>query len=500
MAKRIEYKASPTLVQFHKSQAFVRGIRGPVGSGKSVGCCFEIFNLACQQVPNDDGVRKTRTLIVRNTMPQLETTTLKTWKDWFPPGDPKKNPDTFGRMIGKPPFTHDIRVGLGDGTTVELEVQFLALDKDEDVRKLLSYECSNIWFNEAREIRYSIVSAATARVGRYPSPKDGGCTRKAIIMDTNPPDDEHWWYKLAEEETPSNWEFFSQPSGLAPEAENLENLSQSANWKSQSIEERRQHGRTYYLDMLGGKTEEWTNVYVHGKYGYIKRGVPVYKGAWNSDFHVAKRDLEPVPMLPLVLGIDSSGRHPSTVILQKSKRGQWCVLDEYCILDDEGMGARAYAKNTASWLKRDYPGVRIDSVYGDPAGNFPSQDEQTYFEVLRSEGIPIKAAPTNNPSKRIETVVDVLSRMVDGMPALIVSPKCKHLIKGMNGGYQYKKISTSGGDDRYGDKPLKNRFSDVQDALQYALCGAGEMRTMLGRNWNQENTPGPSARVGCAPL
>ena len=61
--------------------------------------------------------------MVRNTQPELRTTTIKTWLDWFPE-------DTFGKFNWAPPFTHRIRKG-----ELDIEVIFLALDKPEDVKK-----------------------------------------------------------------------------------------------------------------------------------------------------------------------------------------------------------------------------------------------------------------------------------------------------------------------------------------------------------------------------
>ena len=48
------------LKEFLKDDTFFRGIRGPVGSGKSVACCIEIIKRAINQKPSDDGIRKTR--------------------------------------------------------------------------------------------------------------------------------------------------------------------------------------------------------------------------------------------------------------------------------------------------------------------------------------------------------------------------------------------------------------------------------------------------------
>ena len=47
-----------TLKDFLKNDNFFRGIRGPVGSGKSVACCIEVFKRALQQEPNHEGKRK----------------------------------------------------------------------------------------------------------------------------------------------------------------------------------------------------------------------------------------------------------------------------------------------------------------------------------------------------------------------------------------------------------------------------------------------------------
>ena len=60
-----------------KDSNFFRGIRGPVGSGKSVACCVEVFRRSLEQKKNDQGIRKSRWAIIRNTNPQLRTTTIK---------------------------------------------------------------------------------------------------------------------------------------------------------------------------------------------------------------------------------------------------------------------------------------------------------------------------------------------------------------------------------------------------------------------------------------
>ena len=55
--------------------------------------------------------------------------------------------------------------------------------------------------------------------------------------------------------------------------------------------------------------------------------------------------------------------------------------------------------------------------------------------------------------------------------------RCSSLIKGFEGGYQYKRMEVSG--ERYADKPDKNMFSHIHDALQYLMLGAGEGRALM---------------------
>ena len=228
----LSYKASPTGVLYHQSDAFVKGIMGPFGSGKSVASIWEMFMRMMKQAPGNDGLRTTRWIIARNTFNDLETTTMETWKDWFPER-------TFGPISRKPPYRQTLKY-----KDIVAEVIFLALDKPEDQKKLLSFEVTGIFFNEARQIEYDIVKAALGRVGRYPAKKDKPehipdeqwPTWSGILLDTNPPDDNHWYYKAAEEDTwaidrngdpvdpatipaTRQWKFWQQPSGLSDDAD-----------------------------------------------------------------------------------------------------------------------------------------------------------------------------------------------------------------------------------------------------------------------------------------
>ena len=69
--------------------------------------------------------------------------------------------------------------------------------------------------------------------------------------------------------------------------------------------------------------------------------------------------------------------------------------------------------------------------------------------------------------------------MIDGAPGVMIDPSCTTLRQGFRSGYHYRRIQVAG-DARYEDKPSKNKFSHVHDALQYLLTGAGESKNLIG--------------------
>ena len=237
---------------------------------------------------------------------------------------------------------------------------------------------------------------------------------------------------------------------------------------------------------MQGKSTDWVNVYVHGRYGFVKQGEAVYENEWKSGLHLAPKPIKVHEASEIYIGVDSSGRHPAAVFLQRTAFGQWQVVHEI-VFPKEGISAENFAELLVQEIKLRFNSRQIvNPIWGDPAGDAPgSNDDRTYFDILNGRlkqyGLRAKASPARTLAPRIESVKGCLTRLVNGAePKLIVSPSCKHLVQGFNGGYHYKKVSSSG-EERYNEKPEKNRFSDVHDALQYVLCGVGEMRETLGK-------------------
>jgi len=410
-----------------------------------------------------------------------------------------------------PLITGKLKYVLPDHTRVEAEFLFLALDNPKDVRKLLSLEVTGVFTNESRELDFAVIKAARERIGRYPSVIDGygtdkgayagykphydeeghltACTRKSLIMDTNPPEDDHWWYQLAEDgclegtsleqkefaisETERIFDFFATPSPLVKHddgtytpSDNAENIPYLPG------------GYQYYIDMIAGNTEDHINVMVMGNYGSIRDGKPIYP-EYNDLMHC--KPVKPIGGIPIGLGWDF-GLTPACVISQLTATGQLRIISElFC----ENMGIRQFAREVVKpYLAQNYKGYKIAFSLADPAGVAGEGEGRSAIGILNDDmpddgqliepinlGFTTEPAPTNDPTKRIDAVKGFLTKLVDsGQPGYIIDKRCKNLRKGKQGKYQYKRIQVSG-EAKYRDKPDKNKYSHSADAEQYLALG-----------------------------
>ena len=474
---KLDFSKSPTIWKFLNDKSFVRGLIGPVGSGKSYACCAEIFKRAIQQKPSPrDGIKYSRFVIVRNSYPMLKTTTLKTWLELFPE-------HIYGSVHHSPPITHHIKLPSRDGAAgIDCEVIFLALDQPKDTRKLLSLEITGAWINECRELPKAVIDGTTHRVGRYPSKEDGGPTWRGVILDTNPPDDDHYIYRLSEKEPPRGrfaWKFFRQPPGVfeaqdvpkeMPEAQGF--VFGGGKWwqTNEKAENLNNLPVGYYEQLLGGKNLDWIRCYAEGKFTYVQEGRPVTP---EFDDSTMTEDCEILDGVPVQIGLDF-GLTPAAVFAQRDHKGVWRIIHEIVTYD---MGLERFAILLKEDINRFFPKHDI-VVFGDPAGSQRSTlNEDTSFDHLKTHGILAKPCATNNFKTRREALAMPMTRLIDGKPGFRIDRKCVRLRKSLAGGYHFKRVAIGAGQERFRDTPNKNEHSHIGDAAQYCLLGS-EYRTM----------------------
>lgn len=461
---KINYDAPPTVAKFMKSEAFGRLIAGPVGSGKTTGCMFELLRRSCEQEPSGDGLRYTRWAIVRQTLKQLKDTVLKDITSWLEGIAHYKVSDST------------IYIEIGD---VRSEWILIPLDNPEDQRRLLSMQLTGAWMSEAIEMNADLVAALAGRCGRYPSANMGGATWMGLIADTNMPSEGSDWHKFMALDTPPDWQIFIQPGGMSKEAENLEWLVQTTKTLKLPVDdpERIAQGRTYYERLARSYGEDWVNRYVNAQYGDDPSGTAVFREAFKTAFHVVD-ELEPVYGHPLIIGQDF-GRDPCSIITQVDHKGRLLVLAEATAADT---GLENHIQKTLRPLLalERFMGKPI-AMIGDPAGRSKSSIyEETTFDVLKRLGFPAYPAPTNDIDPRLRAVEAFLLAQRDGGPAILFDKRtCPTLIRAMSGGYRYARTR----DGKTKPKPDKNEYSHIADALQYACLAAhGGMGEMVARH------------------
>lgn len=440
---QLDYTPPPTISDFiadyTPGELFHNWIIGPVGSGKTTGIFFKLAYMASLQAPSPrDGIRRSRAVIVRNTMPQLRDTTITSWNYWFKDGQAGAWKASTSSFILK----------FND---VECEVLFRPLDTPDDVNRVLSLEVTFAIIDEFVQIGKEIIDALAARCGRYPPAVDGGATNWGMWGSSNPGNEDSWWYDKLEEPDglPNNWTYYKQPSGFSPDAENVENLPGKA---------------AYYTSLADGKSEHWIKQFIEVEWGYSLSGTPVLK-TFQPLIHVAKKPLLFNPRLPLVAGYDPGLGGSALIFGQYNLNSQLVVLSE---LVQEGYGTERLAKERlAPHLRLRYPELQEFIITPDPAATGRKDtDEKSSADTLKKLKYVVKFPDLNNRLEpRIQAIEHFTTRITPGGPALLVDPSCKVLIRSLTTGWRYRIKK----DEETAIEPEKNKFSHPADGFGY-LC------------------------------
>lgn len=455
----------PVSSGFMASTAKVDILNGPVGSGKTTTSLMKLLRTSCKQQISltdtargvDGGrwpVRKTRWCVVRDTYRQLWKTTMPSWFN--------RIPRSVGEFTGaeNAPASHRVEFALADRTIAQVQVDFLAIGDNAVEDVLRGYEPTGFYLNELDLLAKEVFEHAILRTGRFPIMDEGGPSWHGILADCNAPVFDTWVYEdfftlPPEELVAKGIALFRQPGGRDPGAENVTHLPPG-----------------YYDLQAKVLKPSLVRRMVDNQPGYSEAGKPVYP-EYNDALHVAPHSLDPIVGLPLLVGLDA-GLNPAAIFGQRLPNGQWYIIDE--LVGDKGTGAKRFGNMLAQRLKERFGAIRTVSGLADPSAAYGADKiagEASWIEIVAATAeIRIRPAPTNAKIPRWEAVRMPLSRLIDGKPGLVLSPRCKVLRSGFNAGYRFRKKAGSG--HAYDDDAEKNDFSHPHDALQYLLSGGGE--------------------------
>lgn len=455
-------KSGEKLLQGH----FAWWLRGPIGSGKTSGICLLMSIIAELQKPNYAGKRKTKFLIVRKSYKNIEESILYTMQDWIPGLKIKR---------GNRPSAY-LNRKLEDGTSVNAQFIFYAMDRAEEAEDLRSTEFTMMWVPEATEVPEEVGEIGAGRVGRFPSPADGGATYSGVIYDSNGPVNDSYLVKKFETQRTPGFATFRQPPALTyeldpngeyfyegkrctfkgnPDAENIEHLK---------------NGFAYYFKQLG-HSDDMIRRNIFGENGIRYDGKGVYTSEFVDHMHIHDGVIIPEPATTLLIGMDW-GFNPA------------CVFG---FVDHEGVRIcddLSAADVPLSEFVEDYIMPKLISEYthwhnnnqilfiGDPAGrNRESNRGSKGIAELQDYGFHVTIAPFQDIERRVNPVKQILkqSRITDGRnePRFLVSTSAVEVIEGFQGKYYFEKKR---GTDTYRDKPCKDHpHSDIMNALEYMV-------------------------------
>jgi len=215
-----------------------------------------------------------------------------------------------------------------------------------------------------------------------------------------------------------------------------------------------------------------------GMHDDIYDGQPVFADYSDARHCPEKIRDKGIPIMPqsCYIGGWDGGLVPAFVLLQITLDFQIHAILEVVTEGDDPM--ETFVPKVQRAIEQRIPG-RYDEIYhtGDPTiwNRTPGTGESSGAYAKRRFGVNIRPS-TNIPDVRKSAVTwSLVNRLDNGRERFILDPtECPTLRKGFNGAYQLE-VSTRGdttGPGRILAEPLKNGYSHVHDAHQYAVIAA----------------------------
>jgi phage terminase large subunit len=366
------YKPTEKAQKFHGSGAFFQVLVGGQGSGKSLAVIREIERTAIEH----PGIP---IAVYRKTLPSLRDSTLHEFKTHM-----DENMGSWGERDVKWTFPN------------KSFVNFRGLDQPS---KAKSTEYGLIVMEEADEFTFEDFKYLVGRVRKK------GSWPLRIILILNPVDEDHWIYK----QFVLNGDNYNSNGGLLvlqfSTLDNLENLPEN-----------------YIQTMTAGMTADEIDRYVHGGWGTIIKGEPVYAKLLKPDLHLYSMDR--FPGQTLLRGWDFGFNRPASSFRLVDQLGRMNVA--HCMMGDKEE-LDVFARRVLQETDRLFSNCNVFYDFGDPRGHDKAQNgKETCFEVLQSVGISAvgERGVRDYVEYGIKRVRTELSTLIEGIPQLTIDPGC----------------------------------------------------------------------------
>jgi phage terminase large subunit len=367
------YKPSEKAQLFHSSNARVIVLVGGLGSGKSYSVVKEIEQSAIQW-------EKMPIAVYRKTMPALRDSTLHEFKS---------HSDTD---IGEYKAREDKWI-YKNGSFVN----FRGLD---DPTKAKSTNYAMVVMEEAEEFTRDDFQRLNERV------RATGPWPHRIILVLNPVDEDHWIYK----EFVDNAKVYRDNGGLLvlhfSTYDNLENLPEG-----------------YVAQASAGKTPDEIDRYIHGKWGSVIKGEPVYAKILHPTLHL--RVMDRFPGQTLLRGWDFGFNHPAVSFRLVDSLNRMNIAH---VIMGEKVDLPEFVPRIISSTHTIFGSQVQIQDFGDPRGHDKGQNGKgSCFEVLQDFGIHATGERGSRDylEEGIRHVKREFSTLIESVPMLTIDPSCR---------------------------------------------------------------------------
>jgi len=464
---RLTYMAGPTAKLAHQSKARVKYLWGVVGSSKTSWLCWRAWFKAKQAAAAGVSLRA---IVIRDTYRNLVDTTLKTFLEWFPDG-------VMGRLSGDPATFY---LNTPDGRTHEIMFRHGATAAEAS--NFLSLEAGLILLDEVAPaftpsgiispgISEEVFNIAIQRL------RQTGIAEPELAMSSNPPPMHYWTSKRIIDQDPAKLRELNWAHYWVGQDENKHNLRPG-----------------YYEELALSLPDDLRKRFILGERVAIYPGLPIFQKDFSERMH-AREDLKPIPNLPLILCVDSSGLAPAALFTQVDHKGRWLWLREIQggYVDgrlSEQIGAQRFAAMVKLVANEQFPGYKFAPGWGDPykLDTKSDTDEKSWAGFFKAEGFELRPGE-RLITDRIESVRERLTTIIEGNPALLINKQgCPLAIEALSGGYRWgldplaSRIT--------GAEPVKDHFSHVMDAAGHA-CGKifGKVKRVIPKSGPRVSPP-----------
>lgn len=454
----------------------------------------KLLMMALHIKPRPDGWRRSRWIVARRNYGDLEASIVKDFEESIAKGmffSSGKTSPMFGRIFLDTP---DLKV--------DAEIYFYAFENDEAAKKIKSLKFTGGMVVEAQEFESHLtLRRIYERLGRYPTPEDadeipddeldsnpeiefqfpGGNYRGRFMFGDINYTGMGWLYdylvtnnrtladgrkqrKLYEQ--PPIFTFL--PKAVAAE---MGGKAMEGNYKGEdgawvrnpdALPYIKFNGWGYWEDIIRenyGQDGEITRN-VMGKFYRGTGGKPVHP-SFREEFHVADRELGYTRGLLVSVGVDN-GFNNAWIHMQMVGDMIY-VIDEICNVAELAKSVKdAVQDDIIPYNGKHLHGFRVKYVLDQAFFSKEGGEGKAQVDQLTDNNLEVMPCP-----EKFTTAIRSLVGRAFRERRVLISPRCKMLINGLDGGYSYPFNPSSG---QHSETPDKNSpYSHIVEAFEFGV-------------------------------